>query len=285
MSALRRIHLAYDGSLHGDWTARYALSLAGSLREPRLRVVHVAELGAELADLAGRLAWLERQGRDAGVVIEVERVKGPDVYFALDRAVPARPDTLLVCGTRARDRGRGLLLGTPTERLLRAGGRNVLALRVLDPGSLGAPERVLVPLSDNPRAARRILPLLELLAPRTHELSLYRAVAVSELAFRHLSAHASHELVEEALARLDAERALLDEHLELGPRRIDARVEVCDDWPRSVLLTASRMRARLILLGATERSLPKRFFLGNPTEQVLRGASTDVGIFRAAREP
>jgi nucleotide-binding universal stress UspA family protein len=285
MSALRRVHLAYDGSLHGDWTARYAFSLARSLDVPRLTVVHVDVVGDEVPSLSSRLAWLERLGRDAGVETEVVRIEGCDVFRALDRAVPSRADALLVCGTRARDRGRGLLLGTPSERLLREGGRNVLALRVLDPGSLGAPERVLVPLSENPRAAKRVLPLLELLAPRTHELLLYRAVTMTELAFRHLSAHASQELVEEALARLDAERALLAEHLELGARRIDARVEVSDDWPRSVLTAAARLRARLVVLGATERSLPRRFFLGNPTEQVLRGARTDVGIFRAAREP
>ena len=37
------LHFAYDGSIHGDWVARYAMRMATRLPEPRLQVLHIRD--------------------------------------------------------------------------------------------------------------------------------------------------------------------------------------------------------------------------------------------------
>jgi nucleotide-binding universal stress UspA family protein len=68
----------------------------------------------------------------------------------------------------------------------------------------------------------------------------------------------------------------------LGFKRslIDGHVVVSDDVPKEIVIYANKVRARMIYLGASERSPPQRFFYGNPVEQVLRDANCDVAIYR-----
>ncbi len=52
------------------------------------------------------------------------------------------------------------------------------------------------------------------------------------------------------------------------------------DWAGEVLVQAGKLGAQLILLGASERSLPHRVVYGNRLERILRDTACDVGIYR-----
>ena len=60
----------------------------------------------------------------------------------------------------------------------------------------------------------------------------------------------------------------------------DRNVVLSDDWAKEILIQAGKINAAMILLGATERNLPSRFFYGNKIEQILRNTSCDVGIYQ-----
>ena len=61
---------------------------------------------------------------------------------------------------------------------------------------------------------------------------------------------------------------------------LDRHVVLSDDWAKEILIHAGKINAGMILLGATERSLPSRYFYGNRMEQILRTTTCDVGIYR-----
>ncbi len=276
------IYLAYDGSLNGDWVSRYALRFAKTSAGGRLHVLHVHD-GALARE---KLATLVEDGERSGVAVSAEEIPcDGDVAHTLTQALPGDEDALLICGTRVRETGKGLLAGTVTERLLRDGHHNVLAIRVVDPGLLGAPKRLLYPMSENPFTARRALPFLQLFTPTLEEMVLMTVKAMRSGSFERLSTEQAHRLLKERQAYVEERAAYLRQELAPAAFRLDCRAVVSDDWPKEILLTAGRVRAQLLFMGATERTLPQRFLFGNPLEQVLRGTPCDVAIFRRAHEP
>jgi nucleotide-binding universal stress UspA family protein len=281
MPMIAEVHLAHDGSLNGDWVARYAVRLAAASSSRRLHVVHVAA-GGGAGELDASLGRIAASCDLEGVALRTTQVPGArKVAAALVETVPARRDVLLVCGVRRRDMGRGLLAGTVSARLLRSARHNVLAVRAVHPASLGAPRRLALPLSGNPQTVGRMLPLLRLLSSSLHEVVCFRTMTVGRFRFRHLTPVGGARLEGEGRAFLRAQAALLREELGSHGPRVDLHVTVSDDWPKEIVLAASRFSADLVLLGATERSLPGRVFLGNPLEQILHRCPCDVAIHRA----
>jgi len=65
--------------------------------------------------------------------------------------------------------------------------------------------------------------------------------------------------------------------------KFDHHAALAGSWANEVVRHAARLKSQLILLGASERTLPQRMFGSNPLERVLHGASCDVAIFRKAR--
>jgi nucleotide-binding universal stress UspA family protein len=61
-------------------------------------------------------------------------------------------------------------------------------------------------------------------------------------------------------------------------------VSVSHDWPAQLVMEANRVRAQLLLLGASDHLLADGFRFANPLEAVLRNAACDVGVFRAAQQ-
>lgn len=85
--------------------------------------------------------------------------------------------SLLVCRIPTeKNRPRCRLSGTLAENLLRTGHCNVLALRILMPGLLGAPRKLLLPVACNPGEARAVAPFLRRLLPSADELHVFRAM-------------------------------------------------------------------------------------------------------------
>jgi len=278
---VRRIFLAYDGSLHGDWIARYAIRLARCC-DGVLEVLHVEDGASRLQDLEARIRPLQELGAATGVSVSVRGLppKGADVAEALMDAVPSGPDAMLLTGLRARASQRGLLHTTVSERLLRMGRQDVLALRVVSPYLLGHARHVLWAVSQNPFSVQGVEPFLQVLAPELTKISLLTVMS-PRLGRRFHPTASDLELMRvcgmDFLHRLEARLRSA-----LGPLNlpVDPHVEIATDWASEITRHAGRARAELVLVGATERTLTRQFVFGNPLERVLKQAVCDVGIFR-----
>jgi hypothetical protein len=271
---------AYDGSLNGDWVAHYAARFAANTPERRLRLVHVREVRAA-SQLQERIARIASECNVLGVALETELVApgGAEVAARLLECVPQ--GATLVAGTRARARSGVFLAGTVTASLLEAGRFPVIAMRVVHPGVLGQPGRVLLPLAARPHAAANALLLLRLLGEDLQHLHVLFVRELPRLGLRILSGEGAGRLPAEGRALVaPVEEALRNG---LAPHRfeLDSSVVVSDDAPREVLLHAARYRSRLIGLDASEPTLPARLFSRDPIERVLRDTPSDVAVYRS----
>lgn len=275
------LYLAYDGSLNGDWVSRYAVRFAARTEARELRLLHVADGSVPTTRLRHKLERLEHDGRAQGVRVVAETCPiRDDVLRTLLRAIPPGGDHVVVCGTRVRSRGQAYLAGTVSDKLLRSGPFNVLAVRVVQPGLLGHPSALLVPLAGHPRGLRAVWPFLRLFLPGLESLTLLRGMAVRPLQFAHLSLAQTQKLRAEGAAFLrDAEEEIRREQggVEF---HLDSRVVVSDDMAREILVHASKLKAHLILLGASERGLPRRLVSRDLLERVLRETPCDAAIYR-----
>ena len=277
LTVIAVLAFAYDGSLNGDWVAHYAVRFASNTAARRLRLIHVrdevraAHLPERLARIAAECAVLD-VGFDDEVV---ERGAGDVADRILDAA---GPDATVIAGTRARPRARAFMAHTVSARLLAARRGPVIAIRVVHPGVLGQPGRVLVPVAERPDFAAAALPVLRLLGDDIERLHLLWVCAVSRLRARWQSAPAGVRLVAAGRAALDAvEDALRAGLAPLAPP-FDATVVVSPDPPREIVLQAARHRARLICL---DHDAPAAGPLARASlEAILRAAPADVAVFR-----
>ena len=277
---------AYDGSTHGDWVARYAVRLARGRSSPLL-VLHVDENATHGARVDVKLQHLRDIAEASGVPFQARHLplRSRSVARALEAELHDLRGSLLVTGLRVRESGRGLLRGTVSEDFLRSARYDVLAVRVVSPGLLGHARHVLYAVSQNPASAKRCAPFLRALAPEMTRLSLLTVLSPrgGRLA-RPIRAE---------LQSLDAEgnahlkRCLADLRGALAPFAfpVDSQSSVSSDWPAEVIRHAGRVKAQLLVVGATERSLPERLIFGNALERVLHDTVCDVAIFRRAEAP
>ncbi len=275
------IILAHDGSIYSDWVAHYALHMAANEEDRKLLVLNVLD-GKVSADLVeAKLSQLAEDCQDLGIEARYELLPaGPSVHRTLRQAIPHDPTALLVCGTRVKPNRRNFLTGTIAEKLLRMHLCPVLALRVVQPGLLGSPHDLLLPLAGHATGLDRVWPVFRRLAPALRQVHLFRALPVHPLHMPHLTATR-----ERTLRKIGAEH-LEKIHQEMRARlgdqvlMIDRRVKVTSDWPNEVLEQASRLKVQMILLGVSERSLAHRVLHGMALERVLRATPCDVGIYR-----
>ncbi|MCA9698441.1 MAG: universal stress protein, partial [Myxococcales bacterium] len=160
----------------------------------------------------------------------------------------------------------------------------VLAMRVVEPGNMGLPRVLAVGLSDSPGLLARLSPPLELLAPDLSELWLLRVIEEQQRFSGVLSHPRLEQLRTEALADLERTGRSLATSLAAGqggPARLERQVDFGEQWADRLASGAHRVRAHLLLLGASDHLLPSRFTLSNPLEIVLRDAACDVAVFRA----
>lgn len=275
------IILAHDGSVYSDWVAHYALHMAAEEHDRKLLILNILD-GKVNADLVeAKLAQLADDARGLDIEAHFELLpSGASVHRSLRQAIPHDPSALLVCGTRVKPNRRDFLSGTVAEKLLRMHQCPVLALRVVQPGLLGRPHDLLLPLAGHATGFERLWPALRRLAPALRQIHLFRALPVHPLHMPHLTATREQTL-----------RRIGSEHLEqiyhelkgqpaTGSLPVDRRVVVTSDWPSAVLEQASRLKVQMILLGVSERSLAHRVFHGVALERVLRATPCDVGIYR-----
>jgi len=279
------IHLAYDGSINGDWVAWYALNLARQETDRTLRVVYINtdEISAE--EVHAKVSTMESASADYGITLKLDIVSssapGTDAIFRdLLANVPASPDTLLICGARLSGSARGYLSGTVSERLLSDKNFNVMAVRVAQPGLLGAPHRFLLPIAGDHEGFLMSATIMRRFAPNVSRVHLLRVMMIKHLLFRRLLSEQAEQLRQkgwESLAGLDHELAELTG---VEQSLIDSNVVVSDDWAHEVIIAANRHKSHLILMEAAWKNLRHTFQYGNPIEVVLRDAPCDVAIYR-----
>jgi nucleotide-binding universal stress UspA family protein len=271
---------AYDGSIHGDWVARYAMRMASRLPEPLLQVVHVEDGELSKADLQQRFAQIASSCTELALPLELTSAPlRKSVAATLLALVPEGPDHFLVCGTRVRQRGRGLLADTVSEKLLRAGPCQVLSIRVMQPGLLGGPRNFLVPVSGRPEGIRVGLPFLRLLAADAMKLEILLVRQVSHRRFRQIGHAEATSLVREGQHYVSGIEESLASELALPIHSLDGTVVLSDDIPKEIVIQAAKHRSQLIYMGASATSLRRRSVYGSPIEQVLRSAPCDVAIY------
>ena len=277
------IYLAYDGSLNGDWVARYAIRMASRSPQKKLVLVHVLDGQIPAERLASKTGNIEAESRTQQVEL-IRRTCEPvkkGVFHSLIQTIPEGRDTICVCGTRVRSRKKAYLAGTVSAKLLRHHRFKVLAVRVVQPGMMGNPRNFLMPLAGHPRKFQAALPFFRLLAPDTEKVYLLRIMSVSSLRYHSLSLRHTHSLLRSGRAYIDAVAEEIAETFQPCPFYLDTRVLVSDDWPKEILMHANHLKVRMILLGASERTLPARFFYyDNALERILEQTPCDVGVYR-----
>lgn len=273
------VFLAHDGSLNGDWIARYALHFAAGSAARRLVVVHVEDANISGEPLHARLESLTALGERMNVGVEVRILPmHAGVFGGLDDYLREQEDALVVTGARVAGGRRGHLRGTISEKLLRQSNYGVVAIHVMQPGLLGDPKRVLLALTDSAPAPTAIL---KLFAPAITRLDIVQLETVSRLHFTRLSEAEAAALKRDGLeAAARAEAGILSS-TGLTAGRIDTHVRVTNDWPKQVAVEAGRYRAGLALVempSATSGTLS----FGHPIEELMRIAPSDVAVYREA---
>lgn len=275
------ILFAYDGSTGADWLSHYAVRMAARHPSKKLRLLYVrGQYGAE-ADLTAKVERIQKEGERASVHCEltVLALRGTVARTLLD-AIPGGAESFLICGIGVGSGQRRLLAGTVADRLLRSQHCHVLALRVLQPGLLGLPRRLLLPVSGHPRGLHSALPFLKLFQADVSHLHILFVKRVGRWQFRMLLHDSAERLRRPGEAYCEHFEQEISEQLGMAPTAVDGNVVVSDDVAKEILIAANKTKSRLIYMGASERSVAERFLSGDPIEQVLRDATCDVAIYR-----
>ncbi len=275
------LFLAYDGSLNGDWIANYALHMAAGAAERRIEIVHVEDANVSGAPLHGRIERIASRAERLGVAADIRILPMHDgVQGGLLDYLPPGPETLVICGARAESGRRGVLTGTISERLLRQGRFNVMSIRVLQPGLLGNPRRVLLALPDRDDAADAALPFLKPMTPIIDRLVLLSVALVSHRQFRNLTDADAARLRHEARGRIALAENAIARGTGIALDKMDNDVRVSDDWPKQVAVEAGRQKSGLVMAEVREADLA-RFSFAHPMEELMRIAPCDIAAFRS----
>lgn len=279
--AQKNLFLAYDGSINADWVSRYAMLMATHTTSKKITLLHVLDGVKPLEKIERAITRMKNECQAHALDFESHSLRlDKNVTTTLIKAIPAGEEHYCICGMRTASMGKGFLTGTISEQLLRCKRFNVLAVRVVNPGLLGCPGDVLFPLAGHPQGFQAAMPFFMMLSPFIHKLHILRIMDIAPLWFRYMSDSTANkqlskgiEYVKKVIGEIQEKTADEDLHLDMS-------VVLSDDWIKEILLQAGKLRTKMLLLGASNRSLPSRFFYGNRLEQILRKSPCDVGIYR-----
>lgn len=277
------VYLAHDGSLNGEWVGRYALRFAAGTPARRLVQLHVEDANISGPPLHERLARIKNLGERLGVSVETRILPmHHGVFGGLDVHLKEDPESLVICGARATDGRRGLLRGTISERLLGNGGYDVMSVRVLQPGLLGHPKRIMLSLSKDGRASTAIRFVAPLVAG-IEQLDIVYINTVSRMRYAHISEDDAARLRHQARGIAERAEGQIIAATGIDGVNVDFHGRLSDDWPKQTAVEAGRYRSDLTL---AEFPPTQRQSLGfaHPIEQLMRLAPSDVAVFRAAAE-
>lgn len=275
------IFFAYDGSINADWVSRYAIRMAGNTTGRKIRLLHIPDNITPLQKIQAKLETIENECRYHGVDFAGDIIRlDKNVYNTLVKTIPAGNENYCICGMRTASMGKGFLADTISEQLLRSRKFNVLAIRVVNPGLLGCPGNILFPLSGHPQAFQAAMPFFVMLAPYIHRLQILRIMSVNSLWFPYMSAAAARKQLDRGGDYVKMVVEEIRKTTVAGDLHLDRNVVLSDDWAKEIIIQAGKLRTQMILLGASNRSLPSRFYYGNKIEQILRKSPCNIGIYR-----
>jgi len=280
------LYFAYDGTIHGDWVSHYAIQLAAAGSEKALHLIHVREAEPGhgrpgLEELDEKFFRLEAECSRWSVSLIPHLLKPSSDPFASVLSILASGTTpQIICGMRAQARQRGVLSGSFAERLLKSTPCPVLAIRVVHPGLLGLPRRILLPVTGEPAELDLAWPFLQCFRENLTHIQILRVIWVGRWRFRRLSYDSMEKLRAPGLHVCEQVEQQLAQKLDLQSDAIDMQITVSDDVPKEIVIAAHKSHSRLILMSASRKNLRERFVYGNPLEQVLRNATSDVAIYR-----
>lgn len=278
------IYLAHDGSRNSDWVSRYAMRMASHSPEKKLILIHVLDGRLPEETLSERIDAVRKECKNYKIDFEsVILPKRRSVHETLIENIPAGTESFCLTGTRVKEGHRGYLAGTVSERLLRSRLFHVLAIHVVQPGLMGNPGEFLFPVSGHPQGFQAGLPFVRLLLPDIEVLHVLRIMKVPSLLYQYLSPKRASRMKLKGMRYVSSilneiKDEILDDDKE--KIRLDSRVVLTSDWKGEILIQASHLGARMILLGASDRRLPGRYFYGNSLEHMLRKSPCDMGIYR-----
>jgi nucleotide-binding universal stress UspA family protein len=275
------IYLAYDGSINANWIARYGVRMAANHPEKCLHVVYIEDADVRAPDLSLSLKQIQDEAQAVGVEARLEvRPMRHGVYGGLVEHIPAGPETFVICGARVKKGRSGFLTGTISEQLLSLRQYNVLALHVVQPGLLGLPRNVLVPVSGDPKGLKAGLSILALMTPDIQRLHLLKIIEQKRSPFRLQSPTKTKQQRALALTYVRAVETELTDQLTIAPEFVDSHVGIGENWARETIIQSSRLNAGLIFIEATRDSLTHRFLFSDEIERLIGEAPCDVAVYR-----
>ncbi|MDH3330586.1 MAG: universal stress protein [Desulfobulbaceae bacterium] len=276
-----RIYLAYDGSINADWVSRYAIRAAANSASKKILLFHVLDGSYSPEEIRLKIEALENECTFQHVELASELLPlKKNVYQTILTNIPANRASFCFCGARITSRGRGFLAGTISEKILRAGRFNVMAIRVVHPGLLGCPGDILLPLTGKAYGLEGVMPFFLLLAPDIRNVHLIKFFPMSPWILRYSPDARIKAMRHKGRGYLKNLIVDMQQYETVSAIHFDGRVVFAKDWVKETLIKANQLRARLILLESTSRSLPARIFFGAPIERILRATPCDVAICR-----
>ncbi len=281
MKIEKNLFLAYDGSINGDWVSRYAIRMAANIPDKSFTLLHIRDKLVPLEKVRDGVEAIEAESRTHGIEVKSRFVDlSRDVIRTLLHEIPPGKNNYCICGARIIPRGKGFLSGTISEQLLRLKRFNVLAIRVVNPGLLGCPGDLMFPLAGHPRGFKAAMPFLLMLAPNIRRIHILRVMGLNPFRRRYISIGAARTLVDHGMSYVSEIIEEIERNTAETPLQVDGAAVLADNWANEILVQANKVHARMILLGATERALPSRFFYGNRIEWLLSRTPCDFAIYR-----
>jgi nucleotide-binding universal stress UspA family protein len=271
-----KILAAVNEFTNSEIAARYAIALAKSCRA-MLSLVFVAEenIGKEVfrhAEASLERLFLEAKKQD----IEVESItERGDPFRKIRELINQKKIDLVFAATRREDIQKRFFLRTLAREFMMKLPCSVAMVRVVRMGK-GYPKNILVPVRGH--------------MTRIEERSCFVARLAEEFNAHVMLLHLSKPITSFFHGEIHVKPAQREEQI---PKDIAQFTECLHQYKihhenktgygaisQSITIEAAQKRNDLIIMGASERSLPRSIISGNPVETVLRETPCNLIIFR-----
>ena len=275
-----KVLFAYDGSINGDWVARYAIHLASNSKQRVLTIVSVIEKEFASEALVEKIDRIQTACHDRGIATDVRLIQAVSVAEGVIRALDDPGGTLIVCSVRTRGDARGYLFGTAAFQLMRNAALNTVAFRIVQPGLLGNPHNILLPVAGRPLGISGGVNLLHQLGTSVRHCRVFHALTVSANRYCRLTVCEMKQLRLQGDSLVTAVGRHLAQQLDNPDILVDTSARVSEDWVREVIIDACAYKSDLIIVEAMGSSLRRGFRRNDPIERLLNQTPCDIAIHR-----
>tara|TARA_R110000787_G_scaffold211281_3_gene321135 strand:+ start:81280 stop:82119 length:840 start_codon:yes stop_codon:yes gene_type:complete len=275
-----KVLFAYDGSINGDWVAKYAIRLAANSETRTLTVVSVQKNTPPPRYLTEKINRITSIAADRKVTLDVKLINAKSVFEGVISALEDPAGTLIVCSVRTRGNARGYLYETAAFQLMKHPELNTVAFRIVQPGILGSPHNILLPVAGRPSGIAGGVSLLHQMGSTVRQCRVLHAVSVSPRHYLRLTATEMTNLRLHGESLVAAVGRHLSQQLNNPSIRIDTAVRVSEDWVREVIVDACSYKSDLIIVEAAGASLRTALRRDDPIERLLHETPCDIAIHR-----